>query len=293
MTKQQYPEPTVGALIMNAKDEVFLMRPTILVTNDDGVRSPGLRAAVAALYPLGDLVVAAPLDQHSGAGRSFPTSSTGRMHVVPIAWDGGSIDAYGIEGSPAQVAVHALLELTPRLPDLAVVGINYGENVGSGITGSGTVGAAIEVAAAGIPTLAVSLQMSPQFYYSYSPEIDFGAAAYFSRFFAERLLSPGVELPFDVALLKIDVPQEATPDTPWRVTRVSRRAYFEAILPRRERLTDPGPLDYRVCGDWSDLAPDSDIQALARDRVVSVAPVSLDLSSRVDRSSLRRLLDGS
>jgi len=207
------------------------LRPTILVTNDDGVRSPGLRAAIIALRPLGDLLVAAPLNQHSGAGRSFPRGSKGCIHPVHLAWDDGSAEAFGIEASPAQTVVYALLELASHLPDLAVVGINYGENVGNGITGSGTVGAAIEAASAGIPTLAVSLQTAPEFHYSHSPEIDFRAAAHFVRFFARRLLSPGVSLSFDVDLLKIDVPQDATPDTPWRVTRVSRQRYFLRLVP--------------------------------------------------------------
>jgi len=268
-------------------------QPLILVTNDDGIRSPGLLAAAGALRPLGDLLVAAPLYQHSGTGRSFPQSSTGHIHPVRLGWNEDALEAFGIEGTPAQTVVHALTELASRLPDLAVVGINYGENVGIDITGSGTVGAAIEAASAGIPTMAVSLQTATEFHYSHSLEIDFAAAAHFVQFFARQLLSPDVRLPFDVDLLKIDVPQDAAPDTPWRITRVSRQRYFESIPRRRERLTDSGPLDYRVRTEWSELEPDSDIYALVHDRIVSVAPVSLDLSSRADRCSLERLLAGS
>lgn len=265
-------------------------RPLILITNDDGIQSPGLRAAVAVLHPLGDLLVAAPMNQQTGAGRSFPSSSTGCIHALQLTWGKDSAQAFGIEGSPAQTVVHALTELAPRRPDLAVVGINYGENVGSGITTSGTVGAAIEAAWAGIPALAVSLQTEAKFHHSYSSEVDFEAAAHFTRFFAQRLLSPQVVLPFDADLIKVDVPQDATFDTPWRVTRVSRQRYFEMIPSQRKHLTEPGPLSYRSRTDRARLEPDSDIYALLHDRVVSVAPVSMDLSSRADRFALEQLL---
>lgn len=266
--------------------------PLILVTNDDGIQSPGLRAAVAALHSLGDLLITAPLHQQSGAGRSLPVGSKGRIHPMRLAWEDGSAEAFGLEGSPAQTVLYALMELASRRPDLAVVGINYGENVGSSITTSGTVGAALEAASAGIPTLAVSLQTAAKFHYSHSPEVDFGAAAHFVQLFARQLLSPGVRLPFDADLLKIDVPQDATPHTPWRVTRVSRQRYFEALPPQRERLNGTSPLGYRPQIDWSDLEPDSDIYAIIHDHVISVAPVSLDLSSRLDRPALERLLRG-
>jgi 5'-nucleotidase len=266
------------------------MNPCILVTNDDGIRSPGLRAAVAALAPLGELVVAAPLEQYSGAGRSFAQKSRGRLERVQIEWPGGAVGAYGVDGSPTQAALHALVELAPRRPDLAVVGINYGENLGNGITASGTVGAALEMASAGIPALAVSRQVASKYYLTHSTEIDFTAAAHFVQLFAKRLLAYGGGLGEDVDLLKIDVPEDATPDTPWRVTRVSRQRYFEILPPQRETIEHEGPLGYRIRVDEAALERDSDIYALLFDRVVSVAPISVDLSSRVDRGRLQALL---
>ena len=265
--------------------------PLILITNDDGIHSPGLHAAALALAPLGDLLIAAPLHQHSGAGRSFPNTTSRQIHPQEIALAGEPVTAFAVDGSPAQAVVYALATLAPRLPDLCVVGINYGENLGSGITTSGTVGAALEAASAGIPTLAVSLQTRCQFHHTHSPEIDFEVAAHFVQFFARRLLSPQVMLPFDVDLLKVDVPDDATPDTPWRVTRVSRQPYFELVLPPDGAHGDDA-LDYGVRAEWPELEPDSDIYALVRDRVVSVSPVSLDLSSRTDRAAVASLLRG-
>jgi 5'-nucleotidase len=262
----------------------------ILVTNDDGIESPGLLAAVGALRALGELLVVAPSEQHSGAGRSFPRGSSGRIQQIQLDCEDESLEAFAVDGSPAQVVQHALIELARRPPDLAVVGINYGENLGNGVMGSGTVGAALEAASSGVPSLAVSLQTAAEHYFAHSPEIDFTAAAHFCRFFACRSLAARSRMPFDVDVLKVDVPDDATLDTPWRVTRVSRRGYFHALPPVRERLGDVGPLGYHTRVDWPSIEPDSDIYALVRDRVVSVAPISLDLSSRVDRVALSRLL---
>ena len=264
--------------------------PLILVTNDDGIDSPGLHAAIGALRPLGELLVAAPAQQFSGAGRSFPQSSSGRIHRVQIACGAEPLDAFAVDGSPAQVVQHALIELAPRRPDLVVVGINYGENLGNGVMGSGTVGAAMESASSGVPSLAVSLQTAAEYHHSHSTEIEFASAAHFCRLFARRLLAIDLRLPFDVDVLKVDVPDDATPGTPWRVTKVSRHDYFHTVPPQRERLSDTGPLGYHTRVDWSVVEPASDIYALIRDRVVSVAPISLDLTSRVDRGALMRLL---
>jgi 5'-nucleotidase len=267
-------------------------RPLILVTNDDGIESPGLQAAVGALRPLGELLIVAPMAQSSGAGRSFPRSSRGRIHRVQIPREGEELEAFAVDGTPAQVVQHALLELASRPPDLAVVGINYGENLGNGVMGSGTVGAAMEAASSGVPSLALSLQTATEYHHSHSTEISFGSAAHFCRFFARRLLAVDSRLPHDVDLLKIDVPDDATPHTPWRVTSVSRQDYYHTLPPERKCLADEGPLGYHTRVDWAVIEPESDIYALIRDRVVAVAPISLDLSSRVERDVLKRLLSG-
>ena len=139
----------------------------ILVTNDDGIQSPGLWAAAGALLPLGRVVIAAPREQQTSTGRSLPVSSDGRILAYPLEIAGQTLEAYSVGGTPAQAVLHAVLEILPERPDLVVSGINYGENVGSGVTISGTVGAALEAGALGIPALAVSLQMLSENWYSY------------------------------------------------------------------------------------------------------------------------------
>ena len=131
-------------------------RPLILFTNDDGIQSPGLWAAVEALDPLGDLLVVAPREQQSGTGRSLPVTSEGRIYKQARRINGHELTVYAVDGTPAQAVQHGILELAPRLPSLVVSGINYGENTGNGVTISGTVGAGLEAASLGIPALAVS-----------------------------------------------------------------------------------------------------------------------------------------
>lgn len=255
-------------------------RPLILITNDDGIQSRGLRAAAAACEPLGELLIAAPAMQQSGAGRSMPPASEGRIYPEDVVVNGRTIVAYGIEGSPAQVVEHALFEIAQRPVSLVISGINYGENLGESITVSGTVGAAMEGASFGIPALAVSRQTEAALHLSHSADIDFSAAARYVRMFSEAVLRWG--LPAGVDLLKIEVPQDAMPDTPHRWTSISRQRYFYPTIPHRRRPTDPGPMGYEMRIDEATLEAGSDVRAVVIDKVVSITPLTLDFTARVD-----------
>lgn len=274
--------------------------PLILITNDDGITSPGLRAAVQAALPLGEALVVAPDRQWSGAARSMPPGPEGHISPYPLEVDGHAVTAYQVDASPASAVLHAWLELVPRRPALLISGINYGENLGTDVTISGTVGAALQGAAMGIPALATSLQTPKETHNNPSDTVDFTAAIHFTRLFARLLLT--TRLPFDAQLLKLDVPSAATPETPWRLTRVSRHAYFVTVPPPRDGLTRSaasscvagarGKPDYEALAHPERTEPDSDIYALAVDRVVSIAPLSIDLTSRVDRGEMEALLHG-
>jgi len=264
------------------------MKPQILLTNDDGIQSPGLWAAAEALSTLGFVHVVAPRDQFSGAGRSLPTYSDGIITPQPVTVHGKDWTVYSVGGTPAQAVLHAIFEILPQPPSLVVSGINYGENVGVGITASGTVGAALEAAHNGIPALAISLETDPSHYLSYSTEVDFTAAAHFTSLFGRLLLQH--RLPSDVDVLKVDVPSDASPETPWRLARLSRMNYFETLAPQRQDWSQPAKMGYRVTDKTAQDDPHSDVYALCVRREVAVVPLSLDLTSRVDREDLNRLL---
>ncbi len=260
-------------------------RIQILLTNDDGIQSPGLWAAASALSRLGYVTVAAPRDQVSGAGRSLPHTSDGRIAQTVLRINEQEWPVFAIGGSPAQVVQHAILEIMPGPPQLVVSGINYGENLGTSVTVSGTVGAAMEGAAMGVPALAISLQLAGTDYLSYTDQ-DFSAAGYFTYFFAKMMLEK--TFPPDVDLLKVEVPTGATPETPWRVTRLARHRYYMPVPGRDTAWEEPYNIEGRPLVSPEEVAPDSDIYTLVFDHLVSVTPLSLDLTSRVDLQSLEK-----
>lgn len=267
------------------------MKPIqILLTNDDGIQSPGLFATARALADIGFVQVVAPREQSSGAGRSLPVTSDGKIQINQAQVNNQPWEVYAVGGTPAQAVLHAVLEILPSKPNLVVSGINYGENVGNGITISGTVGAALEGASLGIPALAVSLETDQEHHYSLSEAVDFSAAAYFTAFFSRLMLAK--RMPPDVALLKIDVPCDATPETGWVVTRLSPNRYFEPLKPQRASWDMPGIVGYRANGDYSQEEPGTDVYALHIQRMVSVTPISLDMTARVNLQDFDRLLRG-
>lgn len=264
-----------------------MTRPLILLTNDDGIASPGLAASAAALAPLGDLLIVAPSVQQSGMGHSYPTSNDGRLFERTVSYNGQSWKGYAANASPAQAVLHGVLELADRRPALVVSGINYGENIGVHITVSGTVGAALEAAEHGIPALAVSLEVDPALHYSNDGSVDFSAAAYFTRLFAERWLTG--PRPAGVDVLKIDVPASATPATPWRVARLERGPYSVPLPPQRRSLDDVGRIGYMLNRSLA-LEPDSDA-AVLRAGLVAVTPLTTDLTARVEASLVHSALN--
>lgn len=265
-------------------------RPLVLFTNDDGIASPGLWAAVEAFCDWADVLVIAPREQQSGTGRSMPVTSNGRIYSEVRRLDGRDVTVYSVDGTPAQAVQHGVIELADRLPSLVVSGINYGENAGNGVTISGTIGAALEGASLGIPSLAISQQTPKDLHLSYSTEVDFSAAAFFTRQFGEWLIS--ARRPDDVDVLKVDVPIGATPDTPWRTTRISRRRVYWPTRPERVALGDEGRIGYHYQADSAQAEPDSDIYVLLQEHLVSVSPISLDLTSRTDLFRLEQKLRG-
>jgi 5'-nucleotidase len=266
------------------------MKPTkkhILLSNDDGIDSPGLWAAAEALSDLGYVTVAAPRDRMSATGRGYAKDSDGRITKRKLTIKGQEWDVYAIGGSPSQSVMHGLLEVVPQRPDLLVAGINFGENFATDVTFSGTVGAAIEAASLGIPALAMSQQIIHEDYDSYHKDVDFSAAAYFTRFFAQKLIMK--QMPEDVDVLNVVVPDGATPQTPWKVTHLARMRYFNPYVVREGKPEDTGSISSNILKD-EEIPPDNDIYTVRVEKMVAVTPLSLDMTSRVAPSFLDALL---
>jgi 5'-nucleotidase len=256
------------------------MNPLILVTNDDGVQSPGLRAAAEALSPLGEILVVAPIAQQTGMGRAFPKNgNVGIIEVFQNQIEDKVHPYYAVHGSPAQAVAHGVLEIAPRLPDLCISGINYGENLGGTNFISGTVGAALEAACYGIPALAISI--GAKSYEQYSKPYcrhEWEVAMHFTRKLASPVLRH--DLPPKVALLNINIPSEATKETEIRFTCQSRQNYFVCAEPEKREFPKNFRLPVKIEIDYDALEPDSDIYAFIVDGVVSVTPMGTDLSVR-------------
>lgn len=220
----------------------------------------------------------------------MPSTSDGIINAQRMHVNGKNWTVYSVGGSPAQAVQHAVLEIMPRPPDLVVSGINYGENMGTAVTISGTVGAALEAAALGIPSLAISLETGRKYHLSYSDEVDFNTAGHFTLFFAQLILA--CSLPDDVDVLKVDIPTQATPETPWEITRLTRKRYYVPVPPKRASWDQPALIDYEISEEPCNYEPGSDVYALCAERVVSVTPLSLDLTSRADFQQLDACLRG-
>ncbi|MFC4639939.1 5'/3'-nucleotidase SurE [Deinococcus hohokamensis] len=239
-------------------------RKTILVANDDGIFSPGIKALALALAPLGDVRVVAPDVEQSAVGHGITIRRPLRFkHTASAGF--GNIPAYRVDGTPADCVVMGVHLL--GTPDLVVSGINIGPNLGDDLTHSGTVAAAIEGMALGIPSIAFSQQSTA------SGEYDFAASAAYAARLASEVLSRG--LPPRV-LLNVNFP----PGTPAgvRVTRVGQHRWEDSIVTRE----DPEGREYHwVAGtsrarDAHDL--DTDYGAMQAG-YVSVTPVRLDLTA--------------
>jgi 5'-nucleotidase len=234
-------------------------RPLILVTNDDGVMAPGIRAALPALQGIGDVVVAAPDRERSAASHSISLDR-------PLRVDELEPGVFAIDGTPVDCVYLGLLHLVPRRPSLVVSGINNGYNLGSDVFYSGTVAGAVEGALRGVPALAVSLERRrPQ---------DFSHAAAFLAALAAEVVRRGAGALPDASLLSVNVPPG--PVQGFRVTFLGRRVYRDQVEVRQDLR---GRSYYWIGGpeeNATDL-PGSDCSAV-REGLVSVTPLGLDLT---------------
>lgn len=234
-------------------------RPLILVTNDDGVRAPGLRMLAEALVPLGDVHVYAPESQQSAVGHSVSLHKPLRVTDLGDGW-------HMVDGTPTDCVMLAVRSLLGRRPDLVVSGINPGANLGDDVTYSGTVAGAFEGMLLGIPSIAVSDV-------SYKP-VHQETAAQVASVVATHVLSQG--LPPDTTL-NVNVPDVPYDDLKGlSITRMGRRNYQDEIV-RRE---DPrGGVYYWIGGDEPTHIMESgtDFEAIEAGRV-SITPLHRDLT---------------
>lgn len=244
------------------------MSSYILVTNDDGVHAPGIKALHDAVRHLGRAVIVAPERDKSAVSHALTMNRP--LHVRKLGED-----AYTLDGTPTDCVTLGMNKILPKMPDLLVSGINPGPNLGDDISYSGTVSAAIEGTMYGIPSLAFSLAGEAPF--------DFETAAGVAWKLASMAMQFG--LPANT-LLNINIPQRPAGEIRGiRFTRQGRRIYKNAI----QETYDPwGRKHYWIGGgtvQWTG-GDDTDEQAL-QEGYISVTPIQLDLTNHEGRDYLR------
>jgi 5'-nucleotidase len=235
----------------------------ILVTNDDGIETEGIRSLSEALTDLGEVTVVAPRNEQSAVGRSITFRSPLRVHKKDYPLKGSS---YAVTGTPSDCVFIALHHLLEEPPDLLVSGINTGPNMGDDILYSGTVAGALEGALNGIKSVAVSAG-------SHRGQRYDTAASWITKFLKEHSL----ELPAKTCL-NVNVPSLDEADLKgWKYTVQGHTHYAQVVLKRE----DPFGRDYYCLGGKvSEGAPreGSDIEAVTQG-YVSVTPLGLDLTN--------------
>jgi 5'-nucleotidase len=230
----------------------------ILVTNDDGVHSDGIKVLAAALGHLGNVTIVAPMQEASAIGHALTLRRPLRIETI-------APKTFGIDGTPTDCVNLAMSHIIGRKPALIVSGINKGWNLGDDVTYSGTVSGALEGALLGVPSIAVSQERTRGAY-------DFTHAASGAAAIAELVLREGLA---PQTFLSINVPT-GTPKG-FRLTVQAKRNHVTTV---DERLDPRGRPYYWIEEGENEWEPHdrSDYQAV-RDGYVSVTPLHPDLTA--------------
>ncbi|HEQ60802.1 MAG TPA: 5'/3'-nucleotidase SurE, partial [Firmicutes bacterium] len=242
--------------------------PVILVTNDDGIHSPGIRELARALATLGETWIIAPDRERSAVGHSFTINHPIRAKEIEPR-------VVITDGTPTDCVMFGCLGYLDKRPDLVVSGINQGPNLGDDVTYSGTVAAALEGTMLGVSSMAISLNYPRKKDNSGLGEYHYQTASQVGRLIAEKLLH--AELP-EKTFLNINVPN--VPFEQIRglnLTRLGQRIYQDRVI----RRIDPQGKDYYWIGgeepSW-EKEEGTDFQAIEENKV-SVTPITFDLTN--------------
>ena len=250
-------------------------RPLILVTNDDSIVAPGIRALIDVMKTIGEVVVVAPNKPQSAMGHAITINDT--LHLDKVSLDKDLDLEYSCSGTPVDCVKMAVHEILKRKPDLCVSGINHGSNSSINVIYSGTMSAAMEAGIEGIPAIGFSLL-------DYKWDANFEPAKPFIKKITEKVLSDG--LPKDV-ILNVNIPKlEAEQIKGIKIARQAKAQWIEEF----DKRTNPMGKDYYwLSGEFvnQDQGEDTDEWALANG-YISVVPVQFDLTAHTAISTLKK-----
>ncbi len=245
--------------------------PRILVTNDDGIFSEGIKLLAEALAEVGEVTVVAPDREQSAMGHALTLTRPLRMQKVEER-------RYAVDGTPTDCVNLGVLSIfKDNPPDFVASGINFGLNLGDDVTYSGTVSAGFEGTLLGIPSVAFSQEVAEGF--------SFQRAAAFARELFRILVADREKLPRDL-LLNVNVPAGQIRGI--SLTRLGRRVYKQSVI---EKLDPRGRKYYWIHGvpQW-EKATGTDYEAVSAGRI-SVTPLHLDLTYYPGLESFGNLRD--
>ncbi|WP_158974464.1 5'/3'-nucleotidase SurE [Cellulophaga sp. L1A9] len=246
-----------------------MKKPLILITNDDGITAPGLRALVGFMKEIGDIVVVAPDSPQSGMGHAITIDDLlySKKMILDLD-DDESTEEYSCSGTPADCVKLALQELLDRKPDLCVSGINHGSNSSINVIYSGTMSAAIEAGIEGIPAIGFSLC-------DYKWEADFTQAKTHIQQIVRQAIENGIP---PKVVLNVNIPKLETKELKGiKICRQARANWKEKF---DKRTSPSGKEYYWLTGEFEllDKGEDTDEWALANG-FVSVVPTQFDLTA--------------
>jgi len=239
----------------------------ILISNDDGIHSPGLKGLASVAEKFGTVYVVAPDRERSAASHSLT------LHRPLRVTETGDRE-YAIDGTPTDCVTLAVNSILPRHPDIVLSGINLGTNLGEDVLYSGTVSAAMEGTLLGIPSVAISLGAPKR--------VSLGTAASCAAHIVERVLEEG--LPPDT-LLNVNVPG-GVDIKGYRITCLGKRFFTDVVIEK----TDPrGKKYFWIGGEMArwEGGEDSDFQAID-EGFVSITPLHFDLTNYSSMEKLRK-----
>lgn len=251
----------------------------IMITNDDGIQSEGLRAAVMAARKFGEVTVVAPSRQQTAMGRGYPrTEDLGIISEADYGVEG--VNAYAVNGSPGYCAAFGILEVMDTPPDLVISGINFGCNLGQSLTCSGTLGAAFEASSEGIPVMAVSLETGAEHIMVTSSEaVGFQRAQEVTGIWIQKVLEEVYEKENEAyRFLNINIPEGDIDVSAYRMTFLENQNYYVLQKPPKREWSRPYCLRFSIEVDEEKLHRGSDIQTVCQDRMISVTPITMDMT---------------
>jgi len=254
----------------------------ILLTNDDGIMSPGLRILHESLRELGEVVPVAPESPRSAAGMSLTFHKPLRMNEIIVR----DTKAYAVSGTPADcVSIGISRVLGGKFPDVVVSGINLGDNVtAQTVFASGTVAAAIHAAILGIPSVAFSMETVEPSQRTEHEEIRLEAAADRAFSIVDIVMRRG--LPTGVDFLNVNFPHNVSSDTPMKVTRLGLRKYEDYVVERSDPRGRPYYWQWGDVRNPEDFEPGTDAHALFVEGAISITPLQVDPSRGILRETL-------